>query len=158
MTVMTRFDPLHEMISLREALSRLFEQSVVRPLWRVEGEPRPELPLDVYESGQGYVIRAWVPGVKPEDIGLEVRDQSLQIRVCYPPAVQEGQQVNWLLHEIGSGTCERVVTFERPIDAEKVEAHYEHGVLTITVPVAEGSLPRRISVTAAAAERQAVTA
>jgi HSP20 family protein len=158
MMVMTRFDPLREMISLREAMNRLFEQSFVRPLWRLDGEPRPQLPLDVYEEEQGYVVRAPVPGVKPEDIGLEVQDQSLVIRVNYPTAVEEGRQVNWLLHEIGSGACERVVTFERPIDAEKVEAHYEHGVLTITVPVAEGSRPRRISITAAEAERQPVMA
>ncbi|MBX5448451.1 Hsp20/alpha crystallin family protein [Thermogemmatispora sp.] len=154
MTMVTRFDPLHEMISLREAMNRLFEQSVVRPLWHLSGEPRPQLPLDVYESEQGYVVRALVPGVRPDDIGLEVQGQSLLIRVSYPAAVEEGRQVHWLLHEIGSGPCERVVTFERPIDSEKVEARCEHGLLTIIVPVVAASRPRRISVTAAEAERQ----
>jgi HSP20 family protein len=144
MTTMVRFDPWREMMSLREAMDRLFEQSFVRPFFgTVFGHT---LPLNVYETEQGYQVQALLPGAKPEDIDLSVQEQTLTIKARYPALVEEGKQVNWLLHEIDGGECSRSITFEKPIAADQIEAHYEHGLLTITVPVSAASRPKRISV------------
>ncbi|WP_069801937.1 Hsp20/alpha crystallin family protein [Thermogemmatispora onikobensis] len=152
MTTMVRFDPWREMMSLREAMDRLFEQTVVRPFF---GTPfSPTMPLNVYETDQGYQVQALLPGVKPEDIDLTVQEHTLTIKARYPALVDEGKQVNWLLHEIGSGEYVRSITFAKPIVADQIETHYEHGLLTITVPVSEASRPKRIAITAGQPEPQ----
>jgi HSP20 family protein len=148
MAMLTRFDPFREMLSLREAMDRLFEQSFVRPGWGLTGTGVMSAPMDVFQTDQGYQVRVLLPGVKPEDIDLSVQQNSLVLKGQYPAAAQEGQQGNWLVREIGSGAFERTVTFDRPIDPDKIQTHYEHGVLTISVPVSEASQPRRISITA----------
>ncbi len=145
MTTMVRFDPWREMMSLREAMDRLFEQTFVRPFGSIFANG---LPLNVYETGQGYEVQALVPGAKPEDIDLTVQENTLTIKVRYPSLVEEGKQINWLLHEIGSGEGVRSITFEKPIVADQIQTHYEHGLLTITIPVSEASRPKRITITA----------
>jgi HSP20 family protein len=141
------FDPFAEMLSLRDAMNRLLEQSFVRPGSSLFGAGPRMIPLDVLETEQGYRLVALLPGVKPEDIELLAHEHSLTIKARYHGGEEgESQQGTWLLREIGSGTVERTLTFERPIEASKIEARYENGRLTISVPLSEGSRPRRISV------------
>jgi HSP20 family protein len=64
---------------------------------------------------------------------------------------------NWLLREIPSGTFERTITLSRPIDANNVQTRFEHGILTVTLPVSEASRPKRISVTSGQGQPQQVT-
>jgi HSP20 family protein len=148
MALLTRYDPFREMISLRDAMDRLFEQSFVRPIRGVAGTSVLNVPMDVYETEQGYQVTVLLPGIKPEDINLLVEQNRLSIKGQYQTPVEEGKQVNWLVREIGSGSFERTITFDRPIDPDKVEAQYEHGMLTISLPVSETSLPKRISISA----------
>jgi HSP20 family protein len=146
------FDPFAEMLSLRDAMNRLLEQSFVRPSSALLGTGSRMIPLvDVLETEQGYRITALLPGVKPEDIELLAHEHSLTLKAKYRGGEEgEGQQQGtWLLREIGSGSVERTLAFDRPIDANKIEARYENGRLTISVPLSEGSRPRRISVRAA---------
>ncbi|WP_069801149.1 Hsp20/alpha crystallin family protein [Thermogemmatispora onikobensis] len=145
------FDPFSEMLSLRDAMNRLLEQSFVRPGSTLFGTGSRMIPLDVLETEQGYRITALLPGVKPEDIELLAHEHSLTLKAKYRGSEEsEGQQQGtWLLREIGSGTVERTLAFDRPIDADKIEARYENGRLTMTVPLSEGSRPRRINVRAA---------
>ncbi|MBX5457218.1 MAG: Hsp20/alpha crystallin family protein [Thermogemmatispora sp.] len=151
MALTRSFDPFTEMLSLRDAMNRLLEQSFVRPSSVLFGTGSRMIPLDVLETEQGYRITALLPGVKPEDIELLAHEHSLTLKAKYHGGEEgEGQQQGtWLLREIGSGTVERTLAFERPIDANKIEARYENGRLTITVPLSESSRPRRVSVRAA---------
>ncbi|MBX5451167.1 Hsp20/alpha crystallin family protein [Thermogemmatispora sp.] len=145
------FDPFAEMLSLRDAMNRLLEQSFVRPGSALLGTGIRSIPMDVLETEQGYRITALLPGTRPEDIELLAHEHSLTLKARYHGGDEsESQQGTWLLREIGSGTLERTLTFERPIDADKIEARYEHGRLTLSVPLSEGSRPRRIAVRAGA--------
>jgi HSP20 family protein len=92
-------------------------------------------------------VKMLLPGVKPEDIELSVQQNSLAVRGQFPSSVKPDQQVNWLVQEIGAGTFERSITFPKPIDADKINTSYEHGILTISVPVSEASRPKKISIT-----------
>jgi HSP20 family protein len=148
MTTLIRFDPWREMLSLRDAMNQLFEQSFVSPTWFGGAAPRVYVPINVWETEQGYQVQAYLPGLKPEEIDLTVQGQALTIKGSYPALVEEGKQVNWLLHEIGSGAFERTITFGKPVDADHISTAYEAGVLTIMVPVAESSRVRKISITA----------
>ncbi len=140
-------DPFQEALTLHDAMNQLFAQSFVRPGWSSGSTQAWPVPIDVFETEQGYHVRALLPGMKAEDIELTVQQNTLSLRGQFHPSVKEGQQVTWLVQEIGSGTFERTLTFPKPIDTNKLETSYENGVLSILIPLAESSRPKRISVT-----------
>ncbi|SRR5579884_1460756 len=154
--MLSRYDPLREALSLRRAMDELFEQSFVNPRWAGSGQAQM-MPMDVHETDQGYRVRIALPGVKPEDIEVTLNQNTLTVRghahhvTSEQPqgqqeTGQERHQGNWLMREIGYGTFERSITFSRPIDPDKIQTEYEHGILTMNLPVSEASRPRRINV------------
>lgn len=146
--VIRRFsDPFQEALTLHDAMNQLFAQSFVRPGWTAGSPQAWAVPVDVFETDQGYQVRALLPGIQPKDIDLTLQQNTLTIKGEFHPTVKEDQQVTWLMQEIGSGTFERTLTFPKPFDTNKVETSYEHGVLSILIPVSESSRPKRISIT-----------
>ena len=167
MASITRYDPYREMLSLRNAMDQLFGQSFVSPYW-VGGSQSTATPMDVCETDNGYEVNVSLPGVKPEDIDLTVQQNSLTVRGHYSYQNQhhdkhpeqgqaQGQHQNWLVREIGTGTFERSITFPKPINADNIQTNYEHGMLTITVPVSEAIRPRKINVSRGQSQPQQVT-
>jgi HSP20 family protein len=162
----SRHDPLREALSLRRVMDELFEQSFVNPRWARGGQSQM-MPIDVHENDQGYRVRIALPGVKPEDIDVTLNQNTLAVRghVQYgtseqpqgqQEAGQERQQGNWLMREIGYGTFERSITFDRPIDPDHIQTEYEHGILTMKLPVSEASRPRRINVVSGQTQPQQI--
>ncbi|HEY7060281.1 MAG TPA: Hsp20/alpha crystallin family protein [Chloroflexota bacterium] len=142
---MARWTPFQEFPTLRDAMDRLFEQSVVRPNgWHGQGW-HAALPLDVYADGDNFVIEAALPGLDPDTVNVSVLGNQVTISGEYP-AAPEGRQ--YLFRERGTGHFERSIYLPTDLDAEKTEAHYEHGMLRLTLPKAESAKPRRISLTA----------
>jgi len=81
MMTIERWDPFGEMLSLRDAMNRLFEESFVRPsLAATQAPGRMGLPIDLRESEDQYVLEAALPGVKPEDIDVSVQGNQLRIQ------------------------------------------------------------------------------
>lgn len=140
-------DPFKEALTLHDAMNELFAQSFVRPGLLGNSSQAWAVPIDVFETEQGYQVRALLPGIQPEDIDLTVQQNTLSIKGEFHPSVKEGQQVTWLMQEIGPGTFERTLTFPKPINTEKLETSYEYGVLTIFIPLTESSRPKRINIT-----------
>ncbi|MBX5492584.1 MAG: Hsp20/alpha crystallin family protein [Chloroflexi bacterium] len=140
-----RWDPFAEMMSLREAMNRLFEESFVRPTSLVSWTRAAGVPIDVYTEGDNYVIEAAVPGLAPDALDISVLGNEVTIRGEYPTAPESRR---YLLRERPFGQFERRVTLPDPVDAEHVQAHCEHGLLRLTVPKAESARPRRIALTA----------
>jgi HSP20 family protein len=138
---LARWDPFAEMTSLREAMNRLFEESVIRPSALVSWRGVPL--LDVYEEGDHYTIEMALPGVRPEDVDVSILANTVTIRGQWP-ARPEGRQ--YLHTELATGRFERSVTLPTELDADKAQAHYEHGVLRLVVPKAEAARPKRITV------------
>jgi HSP20 family protein len=148
MTTLARFDPWREALSLRDAMDRLFEQSFVNPLNLFNTTvPGVMMPMDVYETKNGYEVKVLLPGINPDHLELTVQGETLTIKGEYPQVNEQGKEGTWLVHEIGSGSFQRTITFPKPIDASAIESSYRDGVLTITVPFSEASKPRRISIT-----------
>ena len=135
-----RWEPFAGMLPLRDAMDRLFEQSVLRPT-----AFGTILPIDVYAEGDNYVIEVAVPGLAPDAVTVSVLGNQVFISGEYPTAT-EGRQ--YLFRERTAGRFERVVALPTALDADKAEAHYEHGLLRLTVPKAESAKPRRIALTA----------
>jgi len=150
--VLQRFEPFGDIVSLREAMDRLFEHSVVRPgqdSARPSGGART-MPLDVYEKDNGYVLRAYVPGVKAEDVDINAERDSIVIRAHIPGEAEkeDAQSYRWLMGELGYGDVVRGLSLPAPIEAGKIEASVQNGVLTVLVPKAEEARPKRIAVRA----------
>jgi HSP20 family protein len=146
------WDPFREAVSLRDAMNSLLQESFVRPGSANAQSGSFALPLDVAENDNEFVVKASLPGVKPENVQITIQGDSLSIRA---DATTEEEQKGdrWHLRERRSGTFQRSLSLGTPVDSEKAHADYEHGVLTLTLPKAEASKPRQIKIGGSAASQ-----
>jgi len=144
MATLQRFEPLREMVSLRDAMNSLFQESFVRPIGLL-GEGPAMLPLDIAENENEFIVKASLPGVKPEDVQITAHGDSLTIRGEIKEE-QEKKDEHYHLRERRVGQFMRTVTLSTPISAEKAQAHFENGVLTLILPKAEEAKPKQIKV------------
>ncbi len=147
MSPITRWDPFQSVTPLRDAMSQLFEQAVLRPGYGSVGGGIVGL-MNVLESDGHYLVEALLPGIKPQDIDVTVRQNVLTIKGTMPQLLPEDQLKNatWLLREFGPGEFVRSITFAKDVAGEKVDAHFDRGVLTLVVPFAEHAQPKRITI------------
>jgi HSP20 family protein len=104
------------------------------------------MPLDAYEKDGVYTLRFDVPGVAPDAVDLTVEGNMLTVTVERPREETEG--ATWLLRERPSGTHRREVHLGERLDTGKVEANYDSGVLTVTIPMREEAKPHKVSISA----------
>jgi len=147
----TRWDPWGDIVSLREAMNNLLEESFVRPQ---PGTPGPgmasSLALDVKETPDTFMVTASVPGVPPSDIDITILGDTLRIRGQRNEAAETGEGNRWLLRERRFGAFERTVSLPSVVDSEGSTADFKDGVLTITLPKADVAKPRSIPIIGAA--------
>ena len=143
----TRWEPLSELMSLRDAMDRLFEESFVRP-GRLLGWPSAGMvPVDMYQEDNNVVVKAPLPGVKPEDIDISVVGETLTIK-GETRQEKEVKAENMIRQERRFGAFSRTVSLPSPVDTSKANATFENGVLTLTLPIAEEAKPKAIKVKA----------
>lgn len=130
-----RFDPFRD-------LDRLAEQVLGVPAGSARA-PR-FMPMDLYRSGDHYVVHADLPGVDPGSVDVSVDNGTLTIRAERSSRTEES--VQWLASERFTGSYMRQLSLGEGTDADNISATYENGVLTLTIPIAEKAKPRRISV------------
>jgi HSP20 family protein len=148
MANLVRWDPVRDMVSLREAMDRLFEESFVRPrslLAPTAGVST--LALDVYESTEDVTVQASIPGVKPEDIDISITGDLLTIK-GETSEEKEEKEGRYHVRERRYGAFERVVTLPTQVDANKAQAEFTDGVLTLTLPKVEEVKPKSIKIKA----------
>jgi HSP20 family protein len=147
MANIVRREPMREMLSLREAMDRLFEESFVGPRgWMGLGSEAVSLPLDVYQTENEIVVTAPVPGIRPEDIDISIAGDTLTIKgeTTAEERVEEG---NYIRQERRYGRFERSLTLPVEVQADKADATFENGVLMLSLPKAEAVKPKQIKVT-----------
>ena len=156
MTNLTRWDPFGEMLSLRDAMNRLFEESFVLPA-RTSGGAL-SMPLDLRETEDAFIVDVAVPGVRPEDLNVTLQDNVLTIDAETRQEQQTGeQQANYHRVERRYGRLSRALSLPTQVKADQVQARLENGILHLELPKAEEARPRRITVnTARALEGQTV--
>lgn len=142
----SRWEPSKEMMTLREAMDRLFEDSFVRPSRAARESAGVYLPLDIYTTKDAVVIRASVPGVKPDEVEITIEGNAITLRGEIKPPQEEG---TFLLQEQRYGPFARSIELALPVQADQAEAKFENGVLTLTIPKAEESKPKIIKVKSA---------
>ncbi|MBX6314284.1 MAG: Hsp20/alpha crystallin family protein [Isosphaeraceae bacterium] len=139
-----RWDPFREAISLRDAMNSLLQESFIRPSGLMAGGAIA-LPLDVCETENEFVVKASLPGVRPEDVQITVHGDTLTIR-GEAKAEEEKKGETWHLRERRFGPFQRTLSLTTPVDSDKAQAHFEHGVLTLTLPKAEAAKPKQIKI------------
>ena len=140
----TRWDPFREAVTLREAMDRLFEDSYVPA--RRQAEQREQvwrLPLDAYITPEEIVILANMPGVKPEKVEITIEGDTLTIKGERPAPLEN---VDYVLQDRSYGKFQRTLNINIPVDANKAEAKFEDGLLTLAIPKAEAVKPKTIQV------------
>jgi HSP20 family protein len=149
MANITRFDPFGEMVTLRQAMDRLFEDSFVSPLTLRSYNGEAAAPaLDVHQSADEIVVSAALPGVKPEDVDITITGQTLSIRGELK-ADEKVERDQYLYRERRFGTFNRQLQLPVRVQGDAANATFENGVLTLTIPKAEEVKPRQIQVKAA---------
>lgn len=146
MTQLTRWGPFRDLVSLREAMDRLFEESVVRPggaalAPRMTGS----LAVDMYETDDDVVVKASVPGVDAEDLEISITGDTLTIK-GQSEAKEEVEEENYFYRERWYGAFSRSMAIPTSVEADKAEADFEDGVLTLRLPKAEEMKPKAIKV------------
>jgi HSP20 family protein len=101
------------------------------------------VPMDVIAENDSYVIELIVPGLKPDDLEIEIVEKSIDIQGEFKAAEED---LKYLRKERPTGRFRRMIRLPKLLDMEKSEANLENGILTLRVPVAEEALPRTIKV------------
>ena len=129
-----RFDPFRDVDRLAERLLTSAGEM---------GQAMRGMPLDVYRSGDHYVIHCDLPGADPGSVDVSVDGRTLTIRAQRSPRAED---VEWLTQERASGVFARQLNLGPGLDLDHIDATYTDGVLTLSVPVAEQAKPRKIDV------------
>ncbi len=143
MSNLTRWEPMREMMSLREAMDRLFDDAFTRPLSLGVASAMPA--LDMYQTADEVVVRAALPGLKAEDVQISVTGDVLTLRGEFKQA-DEKKEATYHIREQRYGAFERSVMLPTDVQTDKARADFENGVLTITLPKAEAVKPRTITI------------
>ena len=141
--VMQRWDPFSEMMSLRQQMDRLFDDSF-GGMNRGRGQQGGGFPIDIYDRGDDVQVRASLPGVKPEDVKISVQNNTVTIEGETRDETGTNAQARYQEHRYGR--MFRSFTLPASVDASKATANFEHGVLTLTLPRAESAKVRQIPV------------
>ena len=151
MKTLTRYEPLREMTNLSRAMDRVFDRFMDESLfdmptvWQRGNGQSNSLALDVAEQEDKFLVKASVPGINPEDIEITFTDGVLTIQ-GETKDEHEVKEENYHLRERHYGSFMRRIALPTNIDADKIDATNENGVLTLTLPKAEDVKPRRIEV------------
>lgn len=144
MNSLIRRDPFREMMTLRSAMDRLFDTAFM-------GEPgewssfADTLPLDVSETEDEYLVKASIPGIKPDDLEITYNSKTLTIKGEFK-AEQEKEDVRYHLRERRYGAFARSLTLPAAVKSDAIEAKYDAGVLTLKLPKTEEVKPKKITV------------
>jgi HSP20 family protein len=148
MANITRFDPLGEMVSLRSAMDRLFEDSFVSPVtWRTIAGNGDGItpPIDVHETPDELVVTAALPGVKADDLEITITGQTLTLRGELK-ADETVERDQYLYRERRYGAFSRSLQLPTRVEGDKADADFADGILTLRIPKAEEVKPRQIRI------------
>ena len=144
----TRFTPMTDFVSLREAMDRLFEDSFIRPTtYSGLAAGQIAVPVDLWETSDAYHLRADLPGMTPDTIDINVTADTVSF-AGETKAQTDVSNDGWMRQERRVGKFQRAFTLPLQIDPNKVQASFEHGVLDLVLPKADQVKPRSIKVNA----------
>jgi HSP20 family protein len=144
---LTRWEPVREMMTLREAMDRLFNDAFTRPfsLMREGGSNWASPPIDMYQTDNEVVVRAALPGVKADEVQINVNNDILTIKGEVRHEDEKKNQ-SWHIREQSWGAFERSIALPTGVVADRAKAEFENGVLTVSLPKSEQAKPKTITI------------
>ncbi len=147
MTLIRRTSPFDELFSLRRAMDRLFDDDFIRPrAWRpfaLGAEPA----LDITTTPDELVVKASLPGWKPEDVDVTLTGRTLVVAGEVKEEARREDE-SWILNEIRRASFSRTLELPEGLLGDRATATFEHGILTLRIPKAEEVKPKQIKITA----------
>jgi len=140
--MLMRFDPFRELDRLTQAWGSAVRSAAV--------------PMDAYRHGDQFVVHFDLPGIDPSSIDLTVEKKVLTVSASRQWQPAEDEQV--LVNERPQGTFTRQLFLGESLHGEGVQAGYDNGVVTVTIPVAEQAKPRKVAITAGGGQQPAIEA
>ena len=144
-TNLTRYNPFSEMVSLREAMDHLFEDSFISPRnagqWGGRG-----VAANLFETPDGFILQLPMPGVNAEEVEITTQQDTLTLKWQTRLNVPQNATVHW--NSFPTGQFQQTFTLPAPINAERAEADYTNGVLILSLPKAEHVKARTVKVIA----------
>jgi HSP20 family protein len=147
MASIVRWEPFRDMVALRDAMDRMFEERMFRPPVPFGPWAEGALAVDMYETDESVVVKSAVPGVSAEEIEVSVTGDTLTIK-AETKEEEEIKRESYLRRERRFGSYCRSVTLPGGLETEKAKADYTDGILTLTFPKAEEVKPKSIKVSA----------
>ena len=144
MSNLTRWEPMREMMTLREAMDHLFDDAFTNPTRLYTGNTPA---IDLYQTDESVVVKAALPGLKAGDVQLSVSGEVLTLKGEFHQD-NEVKEATYHLKEQHYGSFERSVMLPTDVQTEKAKAEFENGILTVTLPKAEQVRPKTISIKA----------
>ena len=145
---------VNDFVALRDTVDSLVNQAFTGDQYRTvysRGNGRgvvQALPLDVYATEDQAVLLAAIPGMSPDSLELTVHQNTVTVAgtVSDVRDADEAKGATWYLQELWSGEVRRSVTLPFPVDADKTQASFEHGILRVVLPKAETAKARKIAI------------
>ena len=144
MSNLIRWEPAREMMTLREAMDHLFDDAFTRPL-SLSGNSWSIPAVDMYQTDNEVVVKAALPGIKADEVQLNVTGEVLTIK-GETKQENETKEKAYHIREQRWGTFERSLVLPTEVVADKAKADFENGILTITLPKAEEVKPKTINI------------
>ena len=144
MSNLIRWEPAREMMTLREAMDRLFDDAFTRPL-SMAGNSWSVPAVDMYQTDNEIVVKAALPGIKAEEVQINITGDVLTLK----GEVKQSEEVKekaYHIHEQRWGAFERTLILPANVVADKAKADFENGILSITLPKAEEAKPKTITI------------
>ncbi|RJP46827.1 MAG: Hsp20/alpha crystallin family protein [Anaerolineaceae bacterium] len=145
MSNLIRFEPMREMITLREAMDRLFNDAFTPSAGATGGWQVPA--VDLYQTDDEVVVKASLPGMKSDDVQISITGDMLSLKGEFKQE-EEKKEKAYHLREQRYGAFERTFPLPTAVVPDKAKAEFENGILTITLPKAEEVKPKMITVKA----------
>jgi HSP20 family protein len=148
MSNLIRWEPAREMMTLREAMDRLFDDAFTRPLGfggNGNGSAWSAPAVDMYQTENEVVVKASLPGIKAEEVQINVTGDVLIIK-GETNQKDETQEKAYHIREQRWGMFERSIGLPTAVVADKAKAEFENGIVTITLPKAEEAKPKSITI------------
>ncbi|HSK66454.1 MAG TPA: Hsp20/alpha crystallin family protein [Anaerolineales bacterium] len=147
MSNLMRWEPAREMMTLREAMDRLFDDAFTRPLSVRDGWSMASPAIDMYQTDNEVVVRASIPGIKADEVQINVTGDVLTLKGEVNQE-EERKDRAWHIREQRFGSFERSVALPTAVKSDQAEAVFENGILTVTLPKADEVKPRTINIKA----------
>lgn len=146
MTIIRR-QPMPEFLSLRDAVDRLFDETMFRPLRVGNGKHEVIPALDLYTTPEEVVAKIALPGVDPAAVDVTIADDTVTVSGSFREE-KESTEGGFVHRELNRGEFSRVFTLPAAVDAEAARAVFKDGLLTLTLPKTEQVKPKHVKVEA----------